>query len=798
MPSPSSRASTAERAPSAIYRLDDLLVDTGRLVVTRAGSEIPLPPLSFDLLRALVEAAPNVVTLDELMGRVWAGVVVSPETVSQRVKLLREALGDDARQPRYVAGVRGRGYRVAQPVVRADALEADDRVSDASAAPMREELWKRWPRRAAWVAMLLAVLTGAWLWSARVAERAGPGAAPGTTAVATPERSVAVLPFENLGAATASADLALGVPEAVLHQLARLPGLHVTARSSSFAFRGQDVDARELGRQLGVRYLLEGSVQTSAQRLRVTASLVDAAAGTSLWSVRFDRRLHDVFAIQDEIAMRVAQALEATLDAEARLASDPRRSGTSDQQAYMTFLRGRALLDSLRVADLPAAVAAFDAAIRQDPNFAAAYVQLARARVAAAEQLPAGERQQRFRAELDAAMRLLDEAIELAPRDGEAFVERGYLRLYFDVAGADADLRRGLELAPSSARGYEGLAAVLFQSAARRREALEMIERARSFDPLEPRLAVVEATYLLYGPAEVGKAEQRLQSALERDPLYVPALVRLGELYWCCQGRLAEAVWVLEQAVGLDPGNVSARRNLADAYVSLGEVEAGAELARGAAGDPPAQELLLLLERRDWIAAGELAYSMLEAGEVTPLDERRVALAIRRHAHATRDHARAIEALGAWRGVEWDGETPLLEDQLGLGIAAAGLAELLSASGQAARAEALATALLEDLDAQQTDFGRGAIWLDNGRAIAMAVLHRDEEAIAALGRRLRSGALLHEFRQVVIDEPAFDRIRASRGLVEIQAEVEKRLDEQRGEISRMRQQGLVPKRAAPG
>jgi DNA-binding winged helix-turn-helix (wHTH) protein len=101
-----------------VYRVGDLDVDIGRVIVSRAGQQLPLPKLSFDLLLALIERAPDVASLDELLDRVWAGVIVSPETVSQRVKLLRDALGDDPKEPRYIAGVRGRGYRLIPPVQR--------------------------------------------------------------------------------------------------------------------------------------------------------------------------------------------------------------------------------------------------------------------------------------------------------------------------------------------------------------------------------------------------------------------------------------------------------------------------------------------------------------------------------------------------------------------------------------------------------------------------------------------------------------------------------------------------------
>ncbi len=190
-----------------------------------------------------------------------------------------------------------------------------------------------------------------------------------------------------------------------------------------------------------------------------------------------------------------------------------------------------------RLADLPAAIQSLAAAIRQDPQFAAAYVLLARARVELAErESPEGANAGLAEA-VENALQLLDTAIELEPANGEAYVERGYLKAFYDIAAADADFRRGIELAPNSSRGYEGLAAVLFQSVARRREALAMLEKARKLNPLEPRLDVVKATYLGYGPGDAEQATRLLQQVLERDPLYLPALLRLAEFRWSLQGR---------------------------------------------------------------------------------------------------------------------------------------------------------------------------------------------------------------------------------------------------------------------
>ena len=255
--------------------------------------------------------------------------------------------------------------------------------------------------------------------------------------------------------------LAEGIPETVMHQLGLMRGLTVIARGSSFAFKGRDEDMRVIGRKLNVRYLLEGSVQTAGDRLRVTSSLIDAQTGASVWSKQFNPAPQEC--IRGAGRNRARSGACAAVDA--RSAIDMPRAGgrsgvTENYDAYFEFLRGRALLASVRVADLPAAINALTAAIRHDPKFASAYVLLARAKILLAEQSLAGELQERFPRAIETAMGLLNKALELNPQSGEAYVERGYLKLYFDVAAADADLRRGIELAPNYARGYEGLAAV--------------------------------------------------------------------------------------------------------------------------------------------------------------------------------------------------------------------------------------------------------------------------------------------------------------------------------------------------
>lgn len=785
-PTPAESGSRQTVAP--VYRVDDLVVDTARMAVTRAGVNLALPKLTFDLLMALIETAPGVISPDELMDRVWPGLVVSPETVSQRIKLLRDSLGDDSKSPRYVAGVRGRGYRLLPAVVRIDAEGTTSEATIAAAAGASGRRRFLLPV----LALALIAAVGAFLLLDRGRQTDPEEVA--TAGAPLPARGVAVLAFEDRGGSEGTDILAQGIPETVLHQLARLPGLMVIARGSSFAFRDRDLDLRVIGRKLNVRYLLEGSVQTDGRSLRVTSSLVDAETGASVWSMQFDRPPQDVFAMQDEIAIEVARAMQITLDAGTDAVASLQHGATGDYDAYFAFLRGRALLASLRVTDLPAAIESLETSIRLDPRFGAAHVLLARARVTLAGQLPADERERRFAAVISEATGLLDKAIELAPQNGEAFIERGYLKIYFDLAAADADLRRGLELAPNHSRGYEGLATVLFQSLARRREALDMIEKARRLDPLEPRLDVIKATYLLFGPADRSQAARLLESVLQREPLYVPALLRLSEVYWLSPGRHAEAVKLAEQAVALDPGNELAWRQLATCYTDVGDI-AAAESAYAHIPEAPTYGWLSLhLLRKDWRKAGEAAYAMVAEGLPHPWLESQISRAIRMHARTTGEFERAIETLEAWAAVSWEGDEPQLLGQLDQGIGVAGLAQLLMTAGQESRARALAEELLADTGIQITRYGRGEIWLNDGRAMAQILLGRPDEAMAILQRQAALGVYLHKWQFLIDGEPAFEPLLKRADFRALLAEVRGNAAQERERIDRMRRDGLLPHR----
>ena len=459
---------------SEVFLVGDLSVDVGQQRVTRAGIEITLPNLSFQLLVALIRVAPNVLSHDLLMARVWPGLVVSPETVNKRVNLLREALGDDAQEPRYIAGVRSRGYRLVATCLPPDVRPPVEVVARASGrrnlmSCRLESTVATEPRtvttktsRMWW--LVLPVLLAALFAIAIGVRKADRGHAVGAqsipqnppregAAIGARARTVAVLPFDNMSADAADAYLAQGLPEMILNRLSRIEGLSVIARNSSFALPTTNIDSSEIGRRLNSGYLIGGSVQREADRLRVAVHLVDSSAGTLIWSAHFDRGLHDIFNVEDEIADQIAGALSGRLG---KLEPKPAAGVRSaNVEAYLAYLRGRSLLGRFSVAESESAAPYFEKAIALDPNFAAAYASLYDARLQAAHL-----RHEDLAPVRQRSRPLIDRALAIDPSSGAAFFARA---MWADTPfeARNADFLRGVALDPSNGRGLTAYAEFL-------------------------------------------------------------------------------------------------------------------------------------------------------------------------------------------------------------------------------------------------------------------------------------------------------------------------------------------------
>ncbi|MGH8218752.1 MAG: winged helix-turn-helix domain-containing tetratricopeptide repeat protein [Steroidobacteraceae bacterium] len=440
-------ASTDESATKAAprrYRIDDLDVDVEQRRVTRAGQQLSVTGISFDLLLALLRTAPNLVPIDELMQRVWPGLIVSPETVSQRVKILRRALGDDAEQSRYIAGVRGRGYRMAAPVRSEDSLHAG-----VLAAPALSISGKRPGRRV--VTSMSAFALAAAAIAAVLHFRSLPphaqvsmprAAAPGTATASAPRTAVAVLPFVNLTGDPAKDYIGDGMAEELIDSLTKIPGLKVPARTSSFVYKLRNTDARQIARDLGVGTLLEGSVREAGSRIRVTAQLIDAKDGLNLWSESYDRKFTDVFALEDDLATAIVQALKINLRGASPvpIAYSP---PTADIAAYDLYLQGEAFLDHPTSRGFARAADYLQRAVTKDPGFARAFALLGTAKFLAAS------RDVQPLANMAAAERAASRAMELDPTLSEtAKVLSNIARLHFRFLDAELHNRAAIALDP--------------------------------------------------------------------------------------------------------------------------------------------------------------------------------------------------------------------------------------------------------------------------------------------------------------------------------------------------------------
>ncbi|MCM2333261.1 MAG: protein kinase [Anaeromyxobacteraceae bacterium] len=382
---------------------------------------------------------------------------------------------------------------------------------------------RRSHRRRAVVAALLGLLAlGAVLGGATVAVRRQRQARP---AAAHDLPSVAVIPFADLSAGQDQAYFSDGLAEEILNALAQLPGLKVAGRTSSFAFRGREGDLAAIGRQLGVAAVLEGSVRLDGTRVRVTAQLVKTADGYHLWSQTFDRELRGVFAVQDEIAAAVAEALRVQLLAGRSPSSKEFR--TRDPQVYSLYLQGRQLQRGDARGDWRRSEAVLTRALDLDPGYAPAWAALASALFENHGNLgPSAEAVQAGQAR---ALAAAERAVALAPDLADGYTARGQHRLFArrDWAGASADMARAIVLSPGDPDALWRNARYVLGPAGRLEEALQQARRASELDPLSYKpWSTLAALHL--GAGQLAQARAAAVRSLELEPSQWSALTCLA------------------------------------------------------------------------------------------------------------------------------------------------------------------------------------------------------------------------------------------------------------------------------
>jgi len=510
------------------YRLGDLTIDTGRQLVSRGTAPIPLPKLSYDLLIALIRAAPNVVSLEDLMRLVWPGVVVSPETVSQRVKLLRDALDDDSRAPRYIGGLRGRGYQIIAEVTELTDAEAVPPAVDPHVKPPSSpaiEQSSNAPRRTGplWLAAGALIVIGliGVEWIVRQA-RHGPTAE--TSHSGGGKVMLAVLPFENLSNDPEQEYLSDGLTEETITDLGELSPerLGIIARTSAMVFKHSQQSVTHIGQSLGADYLLEGSIRREGRTVRVSAQLIRVSDQSHLWAHSYDRELTGLLALQKELGRALAQQVQVQLAP--NYASRSAEKYVPTPEAYELYLQGLYYLGNRSEAELRKSVDYFERSTTMDGGFALAYVGLASAHLALGFLAP----KESYPKAAAAASRALDLDDGLAEAHAVLGAEKAAFE--YDWHEAESQLTRAIALNPNSAYAHFLFSDYYLTPVGRSDQAILEMRKGLALDPLSPIFNTILGQTLYFARQYQASLEQ-YRKALQLSPDFFVAHAQLVWLY---------------------------------------------------------------------------------------------------------------------------------------------------------------------------------------------------------------------------------------------------------------------------
>ncbi len=547
-----------------LYQFGEFTLDAQSRVLKRAGATAPLTPKAFDTLLLLVQNAGRIVSKDELMKTVWPDSFVEESNLTQTIFMVRKAL-DETSDRRYILTVQGQGYRFLAPVTDS-ANEAQERVAPAAPADagsiVETPSSSRTPSARGWrwvviasaaVAFVLIVGITLWLWHSRRG-----------TAQPAVKIMLAVLPFENFTGDPGQDYFSDGLTEEMISQLGDLDPAHlgVIARTSVMHYKHSQESIPQIGRELGVQYVIEGSVRRDSERVRITAQLIQVKDQSHVWAREYDRDLGHLLELQGEIAREVANEIELSLGERPRIETAQeaaaRPPGTQSYEAYDLYLKGRYLWNKRTAEGFRQAVDYFQQAIDKDPNYAQAYAGLADTYGLLSTWYlgPQNELMPKARA---AALRALQLEEGLAEAHTSlALVEENY---DYDWAGAEKEFRRAIQLNPQYATTHQWYAEFLSWQG-RFDEAFAESSQAQQLDPLSLIIASDHAV-ILYRSRQYESALNQCRSALQLDPTYdhardlmIPSNLQLGRFddaideinRWASRGE-GPWLWAWEAAV---------------------------------------------------------------------------------------------------------------------------------------------------------------------------------------------------------------------------------------------------------
>jgi TolB-like protein len=486
------------------YTFGRFTLHPDRGVLVADGAECTLRAKSFALLRHFAENPGRIIDRDEIMGAVWPGVFVTDDSIAQCISDIRRALGDS-------------DHGMLRTLPRRGFLFAPSPSSGTE------------PKRPDGAAVSAdAVLP--------------------TTLPQLPDKpSIAVLPFQNMSGDPEQEYFADGMVEEIITALSRIRWLFVVARNSSFTYKGQAVDVRQVGRELGVRYVLEGSVRKAIGRVRITAQLIEAETGAHLWADHFDGSLEDIFELQDKVASSVAGIIEPALHA-AEIARSAERP-TPDLTAYDLYLRAHmAVVSSAR--RIPEALRLLEQAIERDPRYGPALGWAA----VCCHRLLVDNRSENPEADRLKGANFARRALEVAGDDPGILINASGALAYFgeDIGAMLTLIDRALALNPNFARGWS-ISGLIRMWAGQPDVAIEHVEAALRLSP-RARVATSLATMgtAHFVSRRFDEAVPKLVLAIQEDPGF-PLPYRFLAACYAHMGRLDEAREIIERLRSLTP-----------------------------------------------------------------------------------------------------------------------------------------------------------------------------------------------------------------------------------------------------
>ena len=484
------------------YIFENYVFDVGRHELLRGSTRVEVEPGVLDLLRYLIENRERVVSKDDLIEHVWNGRIVSESTMTSRITAARHAIGDTGSEQRLIRTVARKGVRFVGEV----------RESGGTNAPT---------------------------------------VGPPPVAASLPDKpSVAILPFANLSGDPAQDYFSDGISEDIITELSRFSELFVIARNSSFQYKGKAIDVRQIARELGVRYLLEGSVRHADERVRISAQLVDAQTGAHRWAERYDRRIEDIFSVQDEVAQTVASVLSIQInraEADRALLKPP-----TTWEAHDYFLRGNAaltrFLSRFILDDLNDARALLQRSIDLDPSYARAYAMLASSHIDA--YLTGVNDEYRTQAALDRAFALARTAVEIEPGLPLAHAHLADVHLFRrEYDDALATWGRVFELNPNFTDFRYGRA---LNFAGKFGDGLAAIKRHLRLDPFAPMGARLHLGIAYLGQKNYAEALASFREVVTRAPEFGLGRMALASTY-ALMGHMNEAREQITELLRIDP-----------------------------------------------------------------------------------------------------------------------------------------------------------------------------------------------------------------------------------------------------